>query len=210
MRARRAQLTPEEERAALAREVHDTVGHSLAQIALQASVLEIESDSPAVREFTARIRAAAREASVGLQNVLSALRTGADGLTDVSFADLTALLNGLKDQGARITSTVVVSEGPTADRTLTRTCYRIVQEAVTNAIKHASGLPVDITLRGAPDTGVTIIVSNPLPDGVCGAPRAHSGIVGMTERARSLGGTLSAQPAAGRFVVDARLPWHVA
>lgn len=67
---------------------------------------------------------------------------------------------------------MIVSEGPTADRTLTRTCYRIVQEAVTNAIKHASGLPVDITLRGAPDTGVTIIVSNPLPDGVRGTPCA--------------------------------------
>ena len=202
------QLTPEEERAALAREVHDTVGHSLAQIALQASVLEVESDSPAVREFTARIRAAARQAGADLQNVLTTLRTGADGLTDVSFDDLTALLNDLKDQGARITSTVVVSEGHTADRTLTRTCYRIVQESVTNALKHARGLPLDITLRGAPDTGVTIVVHNPLPDGVAGAPRAHSGIIGMMERARSLGGALSAEPTAGKFVVDARLPWR--
>lgn len=206
---RPAQLTPEEERAALAREVHDTVGHSLAQIALQASALEVESSSPAVREFTARIRAAARQAGADLQNVLTTLRTGADGLTDVSFDDLTALLNYLKDQGARITSTVVVSEGHTADRTLTRTCYRIVQESVTNALKHASGLPVDITLRGTPGTGVTIVVHNPLPDGVAGAPRAHSGIVGMMERARSLGGSLSAEPAAGSFVVDARLPWRL-
>jgi superfamily I DNA/RNA helicase len=203
------QLTPEEERAALAREVHDTVGHSLAQIALQASVLEVESDSPAVREFTARIRAAARQAGADLQNVLTTLRTGADGLRDVSFDDLTALLNDLKDQGARITSTVVVSDGHTADRTLTRTCYRIVQESVTNALRHARGLPVDITLRGAPDTGVTIVVHNPLPDGVAGRPRAHSGIIGMMERARSLGGALSARPAAGRFVVDARLPWNL-
>ncbi|MBE1877562.1 UvrD-helicase domain-containing protein [Myceligenerans pegani] len=202
--------TPQEERAALAREVHDTVGHSLAQIALQASAMEIVSDSPAVHEFTARIRAAARQAGAELQDLLTTLRTGADGLADVSFADLTALLNGLKEQGARITSTIVVSEGHTADRTLTRACYRIVQEAVTNAIKHATGLPVNITLRGSPNTGVTIVVNNPLPDNVSGAPRPHSGITGMIERAESIGGTLSAGPASGGFVVDARLPWRLA
>ncbi|GGM37788.1 UvrD-helicase domain-containing protein [Promicromonospora citrea] len=200
-------LTAAEERAALAREVHDTVGHSLARIALQASALEVASDSPAVREFTAQIRAAARQAGAELQDLLATLRTGADGRTDVSFADLTELLNGLKEQGARITSTVVVEEGHTAGRTLTRTCYRIVQESVTNAIRHAPGFPVDIKLRGAPDSGVTVIVTNPLPDGLVRAPRPHSGITGMVERAESLGGTLSARPSAGYFVVDARLPW---
>lgn len=199
--------TPEAERAEIAREVHDSVGHYLGRIGFAASALAVESDSPEVRELSALIRADAQNAHVGLRSVLVTLRSGADGQTDVSFADLATLLNELKRIGTRVTSTVDLAEGHTASSALTRACYRIVQEAVTNAIKHASGRPIDITLRGAPSTGVTIVVTNPLPDGLTGLPRPDSGISGMTDRARRLGGTFSARPSGGNFVVDARLPW---
>jgi signal transduction histidine kinase len=202
-----------EEREAIAREVHDGVGHSLAQIALQVSALEAAPNLVAVRETSARIRATARRAHSELQDVLGALRTGAEGLAEASFDDLSHLLGDLKNQGARITSTVVVTEGHTADGALALACYRIVQESVTNALRHAEGLPVDITLRGDPATGVTIVVHNPLPGGVSIVPaptRSHSGIAGMTDRAVKLGGTLSATAVDGRFVVDARIPWKLA
>ncbi|MCP2264391.1 histidine kinase [Promicromonospora thailandica] len=205
-------ITRQTERDEIAREVHDTVAHSLSQIALQASVLETSADTSAeIRDAAARIRASARQAGAELRGVLTTLRTGADGLTPVSFDDLGALLLSLHDQGARINSTVLVSEGHTAATVLTRACYRIVQESVTNALKHAPGLPIDIVLRGAPVAGVTITVRNTLPDG--GAPPAagtRSGITGMTERALALGGSLSAGPVDGRWVVDAHLPWHQA
>lgn len=197
-------------REALAREVHDTVGYSLAQIAMQASVLEtVAGNDPTVREAFAFIRAAAARAGAELRGVLTTLRTGADGLATVSFDDLTVLLSDLKDRGARIVSNVAIADGDTAHSTVTRTCYRIVQESVTNALKHAPQMPIDITLRGAPETGVTLVVQNPLPDGAGAslAPRPRSGIAGMADRAALTGGTLTAGPVGGRFVVDARIPW---
>jgi signal transduction histidine kinase len=205
-------ITRQTERDEIAREVHDTVAHSLSQIALQASVLETSADtSTEIRDAAARIRASARQAGTELRGVLTTLRTGAEGLTPVSFDDLGALLLSLHDQGARINSTVLVSEGHTAAAVLTRACYRIVQESVTNALKHAPGLPIDIVLRGAPLAGVTITVRNPLPDGATDpATGTHSGITGMTERALALGGGLTAGPTDARWVVDAHLPWHPA
>ncbi|MBD7949737.1 3'-5' exonuclease [Oerskovia rustica] len=198
-------------REALAREVHDTVGHSLAQIAMQAAVLEtVAAGDPRVREASAFIRAAAARAGTELRSVLTSLRTGADGLTTASFDDLADLLSDLKNQGARIVSSVVIADGATAPSAVTRACYRIVQESVTNALKHASQMPIDITLRGVPETGITLVIQNPMPDGEPGAsiaPRPHSGIAGMADRAALVGGTLSAGAVAGRFVVDARLPW---
>lgn len=203
-------ITRQTERDEIAREVHDTVAHSLSQIALQASVLETAAGtSTEVRDAAARIRASARQAGTELRGVLTTLRTGADGLTPVSFDDLGGLLLSLHDQGARINSTVLVSEGHTAATVLTRACYRIVQESVTNALKHAPGLPIDIVLRGAPAVGVTLTVRNALPDGgATPAAGTRSGITGMTERAQALGGSLTAGPVEGRWVVDARLPWH--
>lgn len=204
-------LTRTAEREAIAREVHDTVAHSLSQIALQASALESGPDAtPELQEATARIRAAARQAGAELRGVLTTLRTGADGHAAVSFDDLARLLLDLRDQGTRITSAVFVSEGQTAANSLTRACYRIVQESVTNAFKHAPGLPVDITLRGAPATGVTIAVSNPLPAEDPSPPPvvgSGSGIAGMTERAQLAGGTLTAGPTRKEFLVKAHLPW---
>jgi signal transduction histidine kinase len=204
-------LTRTAEREAIAREVHDTVAHSLSQIALQASALESGPDAtPELQEATARIRASARQAGAELRGVLTTLRTGAEGHAAVSFDDLARLLLDLRDQGTRISSAVFVSEGHTAANALTRACYRIVQESVTNAFKHAPGLPVDITLRGAPATGVTITVSNPLPDDDPSPPLvtgAGSGIAGMTERAQLAGGTLTAGPTRRQFLVKAHLPW---
>ena len=204
-------LTRQSERDDIAREVHDTVAHSLSQIALQASVLESAHDAgPEIREAAARIRAAARQAGTELRGVLTTLRTGAEGLTAVSFDDLAALLLNLHDQGARINSTVFVSEGHTAPNVTTRTCYRIVQESVTNALKHAPGLPVDIVLRAAPATGVTVTVRNQLTDLAAALPGSGSGLAGMAERAAALGGTFTAGPVDGRWVTEAWLPWNPA
>jgi signal transduction histidine kinase len=204
-------LTRQSERDDIAREVHDTVAHSLSQIALQASVLESSPDAgPEVREASARIRAAARQAGTERRGVLTTLRTGADGLKDVSFDDLGALLLNLHDQGARINSTVFVSECHTAPTVLARACYRIVQESVTNALKHAPVWPIDIVLRGAPATGVTVTVRNPISCVTATVPGTGSGLAGMTERAAVLGGTFTAATVDGRWVTEAWLPWNPA
>ncbi|GAA1872039.1 UvrD-helicase domain-containing protein [Myceligenerans crystallogenes] len=196
----------------LAREMHDGVNYTFTEILMMIQELEqIVDDNPTVRERLARLRAVARRGHADVQTVLDAMRTGADGMTEVSFDDLGQLLAQLPNQGARITSSFEVAEGGTASRILTRTCYRIVQESISNAVSHAESQPVDILLRGAPSTGVVIVVRNPLPAGTTGEPsrsRPHSGITGMRARAESLGGTFSAGPVGGQFVVDARIPWE--
>jgi signal transduction histidine kinase len=85
--------------------------------------------------------------------------------------------------------------------------YRIVQETLTNARKHAPGAPVDVGIRCGPD-GVHVTVSNPLP-GTVPVPPAHGaghGLLGMRERVAAFGGSLSAGPEGARFVVSAALP----
>ncbi|WP_285104074.1 UvrD-helicase domain-containing protein [Promicromonospora sp. MEB111] len=196
----------------LAREMHDGVGYAFTEIITVITQLEREvRDNPAVQEKLARLRTVVRRGHAELRTVLEALRTGAEGLADVSFDDLGGLLQRLRNQGFRITSSFDVADGETASRILTRTCYRIVQESVSNALAHAESQPIDIVLRGAPGTGVTIVVNNPLPVGASGPQtegRPHSGIAGMRDRAESLGGTFSAGAVSGRFVVDARIPWE--
>ncbi|MBO0610774.1 sensor histidine kinase [Myceligenerans salitolerans] len=225
-------ITRQYEREDIAREVHDTIGHSLSQIALQASALEVDPNAtPEAREAAIRIRAAARQAGTELRGVLNVLRTGAEGITAVSFDDLGALLAEAQQQGAMITSTVFVSEGHTAAAGLTRACYRIVQESLTNALKHTPGLPVTISLSASPATGVVITVRNPVQQPTAGqdsavsqiqAADAHAagaltvadgpghGVAGMGERATVLGGTLTAGEVDGTWIVTARLPWRTA
>ncbi|MEU4360498.1 3'-5' exonuclease [Promicromonospora sp. NPDC023987] len=199
-------------REAVAREMHDGMGHSLIQIALQASMLEaLAAEHPELREIAAMIRSSAKRAGDELRDILTALESGADGVIHVSFDDLTQLLMNLKNQGVRITSSVSISDGQTADLTLTRACYRLVQESLTNAMKHAPDLPIDIVLRGNPTTGVTIVVRNALSTSALPSLwNSGTGLAGMTDRATNLGGSLAAGPIGAQFVVDIRLPWIAA
>jgi signal transduction histidine kinase len=90
--------------------------------------------------------------------------------------------------------------------TTARTAYRVVQEALTNARKHAPGQPVRIALDGTPGSALRVDVTNPL-----GAPTeipgAGTGLVGLTERVRLAGGRLDHRATATEFVLTASLPW---
>ncbi|MFI0481323.1 sensor histidine kinase [Actinomadura sp. 9N215] len=94
-----------------------------------------------------------------------------------------------------------------------RAAYRVVQEALTNARKHAAGRPVRVVLRGRPGTRLVIDVRNTLPEDTGAAPAAPAvpgsgtGLVGLTERVRLAGGRLDHQAAAGEFRLHAWLPW---
>ena len=90
-----------------------------------------------------------------------------------------------------------------------RTAYRIAQEGLTNARKHASGAEVAVTLSGAPGTGLTVTVLNPPPPGpVAPVPGSGQGLIGLTERATLASGTLDhGREPDGGFAVRAWLPW---
>jgi signal transduction histidine kinase len=146
----------------------------------------------------------------------------------VTLADLPALLERAGATGARVRSTVFVTDAEQAPPALTRAVYRVVQESLTNALRHAPGEDVTVEVHAAPGQGACVRVTNRLsaappaglpagppaglPAGLPSAPGAPdggggAGLVGMRERAERLGGRCEAGPVGDRFVVDAHLPW---
>jgi signal transduction histidine kinase len=198
------------ERAAIAREMHDVLAHRLSLLATYAGALEYRPDQPAERLSQAAgvIRTTVHQALDELRDVIALLRDdpGDDLAGPVpALSDLPSLVEESRAIGTRveIEDTVGAVEVP---GTTGRTAYRVVQEALTNARKHAPGQPVRIALDGSPGALLTIDVSNPL-GGVSAIPGSGTGLVGLTERVRLAGGQLDHRLTATEFRVSASLPW---
>ncbi|OLF12627.1 sensor histidine kinase [Actinophytocola xanthii] len=201
------------ERAALAREMHDVLAHRLSLLATYAGALEYRPDHPPERLATAAgvVRAGVHQALDELRQVITLLDDDPAG-TDrppPELADLPELVEESRASGTEIDlrdtrPAPAEVPGPTA-----RTAYRVLQEALTNARKHAPGQPVRIALDGAPGTGLLIAVCNPLPDAPAEpvVPGAGRGLVGLTERVRLAGGRLDHPVTAAEFRLSASLPW---
>jgi signal transduction histidine kinase len=205
--ARRALL---EERTRIARELHDVVAHSMSLVAVRAETAPYRLagvPGPAAEEFTG-IATAARDALTEMRRLLGVLRAEDP---DVAFepqpglADLDGLFATAREAGVRVSVTIDgdVMQVPAS---VQLSAYRIVQEALSNASRHAPGAPVQVAVRCAEDA-VDVVVRNgsggrrPRPAG------AGLGLTGMRERAGILGGTLAAGPAeGGGFEVVAHLP----
>lgn len=213
----RGQLSRQDEREVIAREKHDTVAHQLSLVSLQASALEVTAADPSidVGESARSMRSAAQRALLEMRTLITTLRDSQAMLTDAGYTGLTptlanlpALIDEARAAGANVTATVYVTEPESAPPMLTRAVYRIVQESLTNALKHAPGAGVAVDVRAAPRQGVQVTVRNAIlsqpADDAGGA-----GLLGMRERAESLGGTLNAGHDGGWFVVQATLPWAV-
>ncbi|MFJ4837317.1 sensor histidine kinase [Streptomyces sp. NPDC088746] len=229
-RAERAERTREEEarrrvveeRLRIARDLHDLLAHSITVIGVQTSVashiLTVDPDRldrTAVAQALDDIAGTCREARAELRTTLQVLRdgsTGGDGPLPGLDA-LPALVRAARTAGATVELSVRAPEHRIAPAT-GAAAYRIVQEALTNAVRHAGpGVRTEVTVEpepGHPALRVTVI-DDGAPSGPGGAveagPGPGFGIVGMRERARTCGGTLDAGPlAGGGFRVDAVLP----
>jgi len=196
-----------EERARLARELHDAVGHAVNVMVLQAGAARLSQQPDKAFEALAQIETLGRDALTDLDHLLGLLDDpdAAERSPAKGIADIGPMVAELKKAGADITLRI------TCDRPVGRhvaaAAFRIVQESLTNALKHAGSTHVDVTLSCTP-TQLRILVSD---DGTGGpawpADHAGRGIVGMTERAKMLGGRLEAGPRAPRgFAVTATLP----
>ena len=208
----RTELTRQEERDLIAREMHDTVAHQLSLVSLEASSLEVSSDDPDVGEAARSMRSSAHRALEEMRALIKSLRDGADEYTGVapSLGDLAELLDGARERGVDVTATVFVTDAESAPPVLTRAVYRVVQESLTNAAKHAPGARVDVSVRARPGAGMDVVVRNG-PSAVPGdVPGGGAGIPGMRERCEAMGGTFDAGPQGdGGFRVQVHLPWVV-
>ncbi|MCS6580846.1 sensor histidine kinase [Curtobacterium citreum] len=213
----------EQERAHIAREMHDVLGHRLSLVALHAGALEYRGPGLTPDETAAAagvVRAEAHSALTDLRDVLGVLRdpaaNGGDEVTGTAppqptLVDLPALLDQARAGGATVRARVD-ADGAAVPTAVGRHAYRIVQESLTNARRHAPGQPVDVVVETVPGPGVRVVVSNTLTDGPAPADAsgktAGHGLRGLAERARLVGGSFRAGSDDGRVhVVEAVLPW---
>lgn len=198
------------ERTAIAREMHDVLAHRLSLLATYAGALEFRPDQSPEKLSKAAgvIRTTVHQALNELRDVIAILRDEpADDLARPvpALSDLPALVEESRAIGTPVELRDLVSEAEVPGTT-GRTAYRVVQEALTNARKHAPGQPVRIALEGEPGVSLTIDVSNPIGAGSV-IPGSGTGLVGLTERVRLAGGHLDHRATATEFRVSASLPW---
>src|SRR6188472_2235813 len=205
------------ERTRIAREMHDVLAHRISLLSLHAGALEFRPDAPPeeIARAVAVIRASAHQALEDLRSVIGTLRDGADGEKPPPPQPTLTALPGLLDEsraaGMQLYADVHVADLAAVPDGIGRHALRIVQEALTNARKHAPSAEVDLRVEGAPGQGLRIEVRNPTPVGAAGAseiPGSGSGLVGLAERAALTGGRLDhGFDRRGDFYLRAWLPW---
>jgi signal transduction histidine kinase len=202
LQAEQAQLRAREE---IAREMHDVLGHRLSLLSVHAGALAYRSDasSEEVAGAAEVIRASAHQALQDLREVIGVLRAPVGELPQPTFADLPGLVEGSREAGMPV-DLVLDAPGPLPEH-VGRTAYRIVQEGLTNALKHAPGEPVTISVMGAPGNGLSVELRNPAPNRRRGDGQ---GLKGLSERAALVDGRLEhGRTADGDFRLFAWLPW---
>ncbi|MET0469033.1 MAG: histidine kinase [Aeromicrobium sp.] len=202
------------ERARIAREMHDVLAHRISMVTMHAGALSFRDDLAAdeIKRTAGIIEQSSRLALVELREVLGVLRDeGTEGVPEPPQPTAEAI-DGLIDHFRASGMNLVVNES--IDRasipgSIGRTAYRVVQEGLTNAAKHAPHARVSLAISGGPDDGLVIEVSNPLPAGGTrqSLPPSGLGLVGLTERAELAGGRLHPARVSGHHVLRVWLPW---
>lgn len=202
-----AQRAVHTERERIAQEMHDSLGHVLALVTMQAGALEVNAKEATVVSAAEQIRETARSGLAELRAVVRAL--GADARRDPApaLSTIPQLVEASRAAGAEVILRDELDAGGAGVPSSTgRAIYQAVQESLTNAHRHAPGAPVEIVLSGAPGAGIEVRVSNPLTPG--GERGAGTGLASLRSRVEVLGGTAEARALQGRFDLRVRLPWE--
>jgi len=223
LRVNQARLT---ERTRIAREMHDVLAHRLSLVSLHAGALELRTDARPEEVATAAgvIRTSAHAALEDLRAVIGVLREGGAESAGTSgragrtgdgaerpqpdLGDVAELIESARAAGTdvRYACSLDATDLPAASG---RTVYRILQEALTNARKHAPGAPVEALVDGLPGEGLRIRVINAsMAAPTTGKPPgAGVGLVGLAERVALAGGRLAHTAGDDAFTIEAWLPW---
>lgn len=204
------------ERARIARELHDVVAHHISMVTVQAETARLTTPGmPAAgAQRLSAIADTARAALTEMRRLLGVLRDDsqtetADRLPQPGLGDLNDLLDAARDASGTGTRLVLRGSPFTLDPGVELAAYRIVQEALTNARRHAPGAAVDVELHYA-DDALTLRIRDNGPGPPLSLPAGGHGLFGMRERAAAVGGELHTCAASGGgFLVTARLPAKV-
>ena len=207
--------TRDGERARIAREMHDALAHRISLIALHSGAIGYRHDltSEQLREGISLIQESAQQALAELSGILGYLRSPdleTGRLTpQPSLTDLPNLVAEAEAMGASITLNNHMVNSP--PDWLGRQAYRIVQESITNARKHAPGATIVVEISGEPDGELQVNVINDAAPGTVeplSLPTSGMGLLGIVERAESLGGSVEhGRTPTGGFALKARMPW---
>jgi signal transduction histidine kinase len=202
-----------EERRRIAREMHDLVGHSVSVMVVQAGGARriLEKDPDRAVEAAVRIEQTGRAALAEMRRLLGLLgpHDGDPALgPQPGLDDVDALIGRARDAGLPV-EVAVEGERRPLPAGAEAAAYRVVQEALTNALKHAGASPTEVLLRWGPDALEILVADRGVTRGAPEAalPSGGHGLVGMRERVKVYGGDLAAGPApGGGFEVRARIP----
>ncbi|MFC9678520.1 sensor histidine kinase [Streptomyces sp. NPDC056948] len=192
------------ERTRIARELHDSIGHALTVAVVQAGAARAAGDAEFTDRALGAIEETGRAALEDLERVLGILRESEKPVSSrPTLVDADRLLESARASGAKVDAEVT---GPvdTVPGPVSREGYRILQEALTNVLRHAGAVPVEVRVRAGDDT-LVLAIRNPLPEPIPG-PGRGSGLRGIRERAALLGGRARTGPDEGDWQVHVELP----
>jgi signal transduction histidine kinase len=204
-----ARIAVAEERARIARELHDIVAHAMSVMVLQVGAVrhKLPNGFEEDRDALGRVERAGRTALAEMRRLLGAMRRDGDGLDLAPQPGLDGLDTLLEDVGrAGLPARLHVEGDPfELPRAIDLSAYRIVQEGLTNSLKHANATRADVTVRYRDDELGIEVVDNGA--GVATSDGLGHGLVGIRERVKIYGGDMNAgTPPEGGFVLSARLP----
>jgi signal transduction histidine kinase len=205
-----------EERRRIAREVHDIVGHALNAVVLQAGGARrvLDKDPPLARELIESVESTGRDAFRDLDAALGLVDSSPDLAPGRSIADLPDLVGALRRAGLDVSLTIRGDPRP-LPRLVEWSAFRIVQEALTNVVKHNDDAHARVEVGYEPETLALVVTNDSWSDARAanegrnghGEPTGGRGVVGMRERASVLGGQIEIGPdERGGFAVRARIP----
>ena len=204
-------LARQAERERLAQEVHDALGHRLSLLSLHAGAVQVRATDPALQESAGLLRTGAEQAMTDLRALLTMLRRpGAPDVADSipGVHDLALLIDETSRTGITLVSTVQLESIEELEDLTSRSAFRIAQEMLTNARRHAPGIGVRFLVRATPEAGVIIEAANHLPHDADPLVVAGSGLNGIRTRVEQLGGDFRQWVDERRvFRVAVRLPW---
>ncbi|WP_410605974.1 sensor histidine kinase [Amycolatopsis sp. lyj-90] len=198
------------ERTRIASDMHDSLGHELSLIAVRAAALEVAGGlDEKQREAAGDLRQSAATATERLREIIGVLRED-DAPTEPVDESIDELLDRARTSGVLIKS-FVDDPADGEPRMVDRAAYRVVQESVTNVVKHAPGAAVTVRVVRSEGRTDVVVTNAPPPAGpLPGRTSGRRGLIGLRERVRLVGGTLRAVPHDGGFEVSASLPHDAA